>query len=48
MAAAPDVARLLAAELGWDDAEVDRQVAEFVALCDDEIRAGQVSESADA
>ncbi|MFZ9482698.1 MAG: glycerol-3-phosphate dehydrogenase/oxidase, partial [Ilumatobacteraceae bacterium] len=48
MAAAPAVARLLAAELGWDDAEVDRQVAEFVALCDDEIRAGQVSESADA
>ncbi|MEN9824036.1 MAG: hypothetical protein RLZ04_2462 [Actinomycetota bacterium] len=48
MVAAPAVARLLAAELGWDDAEVERQVAEFVALCDDEIRAGQVSESADA
>jgi glycerol-3-phosphate dehydrogenase len=30
-AAAPDVARLVAPELGWDDAEVDRQVAAFVA-----------------
>jgi glycerol-3-phosphate dehydrogenase len=30
-AAAPDVARLIAPELGWDDAEVDRQVAAFVA-----------------
>jgi glycerol-3-phosphate dehydrogenase len=30
-AAAADVARLVAPELGWDDAEVDRQVAAFVA-----------------
>jgi glycerol-3-phosphate dehydrogenase len=29
--AAPDVARLIAPELGWDEAEVDRQVADFVA-----------------
>ena len=30
-AAAPDVARLIAPELGWDDAEIERQVAAFVA-----------------
>jgi glycerol-3-phosphate dehydrogenase len=30
-AAAPDVARLVAPELGWDDAEVERQVAAFQA-----------------
>jgi glycerol-3-phosphate dehydrogenase len=29
--AAPEVARLVAPELGWDDAEVDRQVTTFVA-----------------
>jgi glycerol-3-phosphate dehydrogenase len=29
LAAAPGVARLLAAELGWDEAEVDRQLGEY-------------------
>lgn len=48
MAAARDVALLLATELGWDDAEVGRQVAAFLASCDDEIRAGHVAEAADA
>ena len=48
MTAAPAVARLLAAELGWDDAEVERQVSGFLSSCADEIHAGQVSESADA
>ena len=48
MAAAHDVALLLATELGWDDAEVGRQVAAFLASCDDEIRAGHVAEAADA
>ncbi len=33
VAAAPSVARLIAAELGWDDAEVDRQVADFTGRC---------------
>jgi glycerol-3-phosphate dehydrogenase len=35
-AAAPDVARLLAGELGWDDAETTRQVAAYERLCDRE------------
>jgi len=35
-AAAADVAALLAHELGWDDAESARQVADFVARCDEE------------
>jgi glycerol-3-phosphate dehydrogenase len=30
-AAAPDVARLVAPDLGWDETEIDRQVAAFVA-----------------
>ena len=30
--AAPDVASLLAAELGWDAAERDRQLAEYLEL----------------
>ncbi|MGB8857752.1 MAG: glycerol-3-phosphate dehydrogenase C-terminal domain-containing protein, partial [Ilumatobacteraceae bacterium] len=33
VAAAASVAALLAPELGWDDAEVRRQVAEFAGLC---------------
>jgi glycerol-3-phosphate dehydrogenase len=32
-AAAPDVARLIAGELGWDEAEIDRQIAVYRALC---------------
>jgi glycerol-3-phosphate dehydrogenase len=35
-AAADDVARLVAGELGWDDAEVARQVASFVARAERE------------
>jgi glycerol-3-phosphate dehydrogenase len=35
-AAAPDVGRLIAPELGWDDAEVERQVAAFVARAERE------------
>jgi glycerol-3-phosphate dehydrogenase len=35
-AAAADVARLVAPELGWSDDEVARQVADFVARCDRE------------
>ena len=33
VAAAPDVARLLAAELGWDDAETQRQIDAFLTSC---------------
>ncbi len=44
LAAAPDIARLLATELGWDDAETERQVAKFAALCEAEIVAGGTSE----
>jgi glycerol-3-phosphate dehydrogenase len=40
-AAARDVARLLANELGWDDAEVDGQVAAYRALVDAERDAAQ-------
>ena len=29
LGAAPDVARLIAPELGWDDAEIDAQVAAY-------------------
>jgi glycerol-3-phosphate dehydrogenase len=37
--AAPDVARLIAGELGWDDAEVARQVADFRAVAAAEVDA---------
>jgi glycerol-3-phosphate dehydrogenase len=43
--AAGDVARLIAADMGWDDAEVDRQVAEFRLSCASEHTAGQTSEA---
>jgi glycerol-3-phosphate dehydrogenase len=33
LAAAPSVAALLAGELGWDDAEVDAQLAAYRAMC---------------
>ncbi len=45
LAAAPDVARLIAPLLGWDHAESARQVSDFVASCADEAAAGQVSEA---
>jgi glycerol-3-phosphate dehydrogenase len=41
-AAAPDVARLLAPELGWSDEEVERQVADFVARCEQERQAAEL------
>ena len=43
-AAAPAVAALLAGELGWDDAETDRQVDDFVARCEEERAAGAGSQ----
>jgi glycerol-3-phosphate dehydrogenase len=43
--AAGDVARLIAADMGWDDTEVDRQVAEFRTSCASEQTAGQTSEA---
>jgi glycerol-3-phosphate dehydrogenase len=42
--AAPDVARLIAADMGWDDVEVDRQVTDFLSSCAAEQAAGQTSE----
>jgi glycerol-3-phosphate dehydrogenase len=45
VAAADDVARLIAPEMGWDDAEVQRQVAEFRKLCASEQTAAVTSES---
>ncbi len=45
IAAADDVARLLAAELGWDDAEVQRQVAAYVESCRHEEAAAHVPEA---
>ena len=44
VAAAADVARLIAPDMGWDDAEVDRQVAEFRKSCASEQAAGHTSE----
>ena len=44
--AADDVARLLAAELGWDDDESARQVAHYRALVDEERLAGGLPETA--
>ena len=44
VAAAADVARLIAAEMGWDDAEVDRQVADFRNSCAFEQTAGETTE----
>jgi glycerol-3-phosphate dehydrogenase len=43
--AADDVARLIAVDMGWDDAEVERQVAEFRNSCTSERAAGQLSEA---
>ncbi|CAN5528378.1 glycerol-3-phosphate dehydrogenase [soil metagenome] len=39
LAAAPSVAKLLAGELGWDEAEVQRQVDYFAAQCAAEVAA---------
>ena len=43
--AAEAIARLIAADMGWDDAEVGRQVAEFRSSCAAEQTAGQTSEA---
>ena len=44
MSAAADVARLIAPDMGWDDAEIERQVADFRKLCAAEQAAGQTPE----
>ena len=43
--AASDVAHLIAAEMGWDDAEVQRQVNDFRTSCAAEQTAAQTSEA---
>ena len=45
VAAAADVARLIAADMGWDDAEVERQVADFRNSCAFEQTAGETAEA---
>lgn len=45
LAAAPDVAALIAPELGWDAAECARQVAAFADECEREERAATMSEA---
>jgi glycerol-3-phosphate dehydrogenase len=40
VAAAPEVGRLMAEDLGWNDAETERQVADFVSSCRREEEAG--------
>ncbi|MFM8267351.1 MAG: glycerol-3-phosphate dehydrogenase/oxidase [Ilumatobacteraceae bacterium] len=44
-AAAESTAHLVAADLGWDDAEIARQVADFVARCDAETAAARFATS---
>ena len=44
VAAAPAVAALVAGELGWDAAEIDRQIAAYVASCAAETTAGATPE----
>ncbi len=39
LAAAPEVARLMAAELGWDETEIDRQIGEYTERCRREVEA---------
>jgi glycerol-3-phosphate dehydrogenase len=45
-AAAPRVAQLLAAELGWDAEQTERHVQQFLAVCDRETAAATESTSA--
>lgn len=45
VAAAERVARLIAPELGWDEAEITRQVTDYRAACAHEAAAGTVSEA---
>jgi glycerol-3-phosphate dehydrogenase len=46
VAAAEDVARLIAGEMGWDEAEIQRQAAEFRSSCASEQTAGETTEAA--
>ena len=45
LAAAQDVARLLAGELGWDNARVEAEVKRFAEICSREEQAAQMSEA---
>lgn len=45
LAAAPDVARLLAGELGWDNSRVELEVQRFSEVCAKEERAAHMSEA---
>ncbi len=45
LAAAPEVARLLAGELGWDDARFDLEVQHFTEICAREERAARMTEA---
>ena len=45
VSAAADVAQLIAEEMGWDDAEVQRQVTEFRNSCTAEQTAANMSEA---
>jgi glycerol-3-phosphate dehydrogenase len=45
LAAAPEVARLLATELGWNDARVEIEVQRFSEICSREERAARMSEA---
>jgi glycerol-3-phosphate dehydrogenase len=45
VAAAADVARLIAPEMGWDEAEVERQVADFRSSCASEQTAAETAEA---
>jgi glycerol-3-phosphate dehydrogenase len=48
LAAAPAVAELLAAELGWDAAETQRQLSHFTAQCAAEVSAARTSTTTSA
>jgi glycerol-3-phosphate dehydrogenase len=43
--AAPAVAALVGAELGWDPDEIERQVANYRLLCESEQRASVITEA---
>lgn len=45
LAAAPEIARLIAPELGWDEANISREVERFTEICRREERAAQITEA---
>jgi glycerol-3-phosphate dehydrogenase len=45
LAAALDTARLIAPELGWDEARISREIQDFTEICQREERAAQVTEA---